>query len=613
MRAGWENPENHKQGYGQRHNTALGPALRNDERFVADAMGTVAQHTVVRTSGSADSTVSVYVAGTGRLIAQQSITSNDSTICTTAGDRSVDWSQPKLGPGGSTSRYYYRDDGLLVAVDHRSCVTASSCIPQGVQQPTSLTGAFEDYRYDALGRRVQVRTRMDSICEGASCNSSLMWVVWDGNEIAAEIRGVGGDGISTDSLEQGAGHGPFHGTVDYLNGPNMDEPLEVQGIVVYRTRRGLIDGGQWLSGECRTGTIDYPGATYEAYFSLIPSTQSAPTSWHGTLFAEGHDGGLMYRRNRYYDPNTGQFKQEDPLGLAGGMNAYGFGGGDPVNFADPFGLCPFCEAADAAIDFTIKYPTTARALATLVDQESAGFTCGSNPMCNNPPASGGTGWLVGRLSMVLPTAHGLGGAVAATSDAESAVSESRVFSGEKQALLDMAKSDKRSGITPADMQAYKDLNNTLPDPFPEDKVRGPETHPTRGPAARRPHGHVGPVGPHPNSRSRPMKRRRDWLQHGASKLGVRVEFDFRPTLAHVPNLTPVARLPDFGAPNGMLVFLAYDQVQSYTQQLLEAGYGFSVLGEPAINQEFDLDAFRDMLIDWGWSGDPQEKPAWLRS
>jgi uncharacterized protein RhaS with RHS repeats len=47
----------------------------------------------------------------------------------------------------------------------------------------------------------------------------------------------------------------------------------------------------------------------------------------------------MYMRNRYYDPTTGRFTQEDPIGLAGGTNLYGFGGGDPVNFSDPFGLC----------------------------------------------------------------------------------------------------------------------------------------------------------------------------------------------------------------------------------------------------------------------------------
>jgi len=35
-----------------------------------------------------------------------------------------------------------------------------------------------------------------------------------------------------------------------------------------------------------------------------------------------------------------QFTQEDPIGIAGGLNLYGYAGGDPINFSDPFGLCP---------------------------------------------------------------------------------------------------------------------------------------------------------------------------------------------------------------------------------------------------------------------------------
>lgn len=52
----------------------------------------------------------------------------------------------------------------------------------------------------------------------------------------------------------------------------------------------------------------------------------------------------------------GRLTQEDPIGLAGGLNLYGYANGDPVNFSDPFGLCPDslstkeredCEKAEA--------------------------------------------------------------------------------------------------------------------------------------------------------------------------------------------------------------------------------------------------------------------------
>lgn len=85
------------------------------------------------------------------------------------------------------------------------------------------------------------------------------------------------DGLSPDSLEAAKGNGAMYGTAEYLNGPGIDKPLEIQGILVYRTWRGLIDGGDCLTGICgSTGTIDYPGLTYQAYLDAMPSTQSAP-------------------------------------------------------------------------------------------------------------------------------------------------------------------------------------------------------------------------------------------------------------------------------------------------------------------------------------------------
>lgn len=45
-----------------------------------------------------------------------------------------------------------------------------------------------------------------------------------------------------------------------------------------------------------------------------------------------------------YVPVRGRSTQPDPIGLAGGLNLYGYANGDPINFSDPFGLSPACLA-----------------------------------------------------------------------------------------------------------------------------------------------------------------------------------------------------------------------------------------------------------------------------
>ena len=109
-----------------------------------------------------------------------------------------------------------------------------------------------------------------------------------------------------------------------------------------------------------------------------------------------------------------------------------------------------------------------------------------------------------------------------------------------------------------------------------------------------------------------MSRLAARLWRACSALGLRVELGFRVVLPSGHAVVTVARIPDFGSPNGMLLIRAYDEIRGHVQELEDAGYGLSIVDEPPPDAGFDLTAFQVMFRDWGWSGQLGAKPAWMR-
>ena len=294
---------------------------------------------------------------------------------------------------------YYGADGKLRADDHRTMVTSTS----------DYTSVFEDYRYDALGRRIWVRTRTwcrgSYVANGLCQTNRVRRTVWDGsselyeiqmpdsseNDVAAvpRISPFNPSTVSTGPIEMTIDPNLLFGRVAYAQGLGVDAPVSIVrfgyvssmdshdttnwnpkiynaelrysvfSILPLWNAQGqgdigvLADGGRtacvFTSEATRTPNTNCIETFWPRSFTAYQNEigYGTRTVWHGSLIEGKRDAsGLLYRRNRQYNPATGRFTQEDPIGLAGGMNLYGYSGGDPVNYSDPFGLCPGVKTSD---------------------------------------------------------------------------------------------------------------------------------------------------------------------------------------------------------------------------------------------------------------------------
>ncbi len=81
---------------------------------------------------------------------------------------------------------------------------------------------------------------------------------------------------------------------------------------------------------------------YDSYGRTLTVFESAPQPFTYTGRELDSESGLYYYRARYFDPQTGRFISEDPIGFAGrDSNLYRYVINNPINSLDPFGLLQF--------------------------------------------------------------------------------------------------------------------------------------------------------------------------------------------------------------------------------------------------------------------------------
>jgi RHS repeat-associated protein len=147
------------------------------------------------------------------------------------------------------------------------------------------------FKYDPFGRRIYKQ----------SPNATSIFV-YDGVSLVETINASGSEVAS------------------YTQGPLIDEPLaELRGSTTdYYAADGL---GSVTSLSNGTGTLANT-YTYDSFGNTTASTGTVRNYFQYTAREFDSETNLYFYRARYFDPNSGRFISEDPIGFHGGANFY---------------------------------------------------------------------------------------------------------------------------------------------------------------------------------------------------------------------------------------------------------------------------------------------------
>lgn len=176
------------------------------------------------------------------------------------------------------------------------------------------TGGTATFKYDPLGHRIQ-----KVFTQGTTTTTTNY--LYDGDNSVEEVNQSGSV------------------VARYAQTTNIDEPLAESrsGTTSYYDADGL---GSVTSLSSATGALANT-YTYDSFGKLTASAGSITNPFRYTGRDFDAETGLYFYRARYYDPATGRFPSEDPIGFAGGdVNLYRYVQNNVENDTDPSGFFP---------------------------------------------------------------------------------------------------------------------------------------------------------------------------------------------------------------------------------------------------------------------------------
>jgi RHS repeat-associated protein len=244
--------------------------------------------------------------------------------------------------GSDTTTFSWDSQNRLVALN-RSVTGSTGNNGSGNNNatPANISASF---KYDLFSRRVE--KTLNGIFDKATyatCRSRRRKAardsrsavprnpalrIYDGEQVIGEEKTSNTGGLLTTSVLAGAAIDEM--IARYSNGTQSVYLTDALGSVIAQLKDDHSSCNQY-------GYSPYGMTVKGNNGQANPTTDDQGNTSQYT--ARENDGtGLYYYRARYYMPSCGRFISEDPIGTSGGINLYGYVGGDPINATDPMGL-----------------------------------------------------------------------------------------------------------------------------------------------------------------------------------------------------------------------------------------------------------------------------------